>query len=111
MRDCPQHIFQLLTKRPKRARIIHRGLYNLENVWLGTSCSNQAEADKNIPILLQIPAAVRFVSLEPLLEPINFTIKNNGMLICRRGISLKDWDTLTGKCGHLQTGRLGDSIR
>ena len=38
------------------------------NLHLGVSISNQAEADEKIPILLQIPAAVRFVSLEPLLE-------------------------------------------
>lgn len=41
------------------------------NVWLGVSCENQATADKRIPILLSIPAAVRFVSFEPLLGPID----------------------------------------
>jgi len=42
----------------------------LPNLWLGTSISTQADADKNIPILLQTPAAVRFISLEPMLEMI-----------------------------------------
>jgi len=42
-----------------------------QNLWLGTSISTQADADKNIPILLQIPAAVRFVSIEPMLEQID----------------------------------------
>jgi len=41
------------------------------NVHIGVSCSTQADADKNIPILLDIPAAVRFVSFEPLLEAID----------------------------------------
>lgn len=44
-------------------------LWPLPNVWLGTSVENQKAADKRIPPLLQTPAAVRFVSLEPLLTP------------------------------------------
>jgi len=43
-----------------------------KNVWLGVSVENQAMADKRIPLLLSIPAAVRFLSAEPLLEPVNF---------------------------------------
>lgn len=43
----------------------------LPNVWLGVTAENQAQADKRIPILLKIPAAVRWVSCEPLLGPIN----------------------------------------
>lgn len=43
----------------------------LSNVWLGVSCEDQATADQRIPLLLQTPAAVRFVSAEPLLEPID----------------------------------------
>ncbi len=42
----------------------------LPNVWIGTSAENQAYADERIPWLQRIPAAVRFVSLEPLLGPI-----------------------------------------
>ena len=45
--------------------------FPLPNVWLGTSTENQQMADKRIPILLQIPAAVRFLSCEPLLEEID----------------------------------------
>lgn len=44
----------------------------LPNVWLGVSCENQEAADERIPLLLQTPAAVRFVSAEPLLGPIDF---------------------------------------
>ncbi|MDZ8070418.1 MAG: phage Gp37/Gp68 family protein [Nostoc sp. DedQUE08] len=46
--------------------------FPLPNVWLGTSTENQQMSNKRIPILLQIPAAVRFLSCEPLLEEIDF---------------------------------------
>jgi protein gp37 len=45
--------------------------YPIKNIWLGVSCEDQKTADERIPILLQTPAAVRFVSLEPLLGPID----------------------------------------
>lgn len=45
----------------------------LPNVWLGTSVEDQATADERIPLLLQTPAAVRFVSYEPALGPINLS--------------------------------------
>jgi protein gp37 len=44
------------------------------NVWLGISAEDQATADERIPLLLQTPAAVRFVSLEPLLGPIRLNM-------------------------------------
>lgn len=113
---CPQHTFQVLTKRSKRMReyvsrakrsyIIGRtiidllnkdgipkktitdanfpwpegqevGEYQLKtwplpNVWLGVSAEDQTRADERIPDLLATPAAVRFVSYEPALGPINF---------------------------------------
>jgi len=46
--------------------------YPYENVWLGVSVENQATADERIPLLLQCPAAVRWISAEPLLGPISF---------------------------------------
>jgi hypothetical protein len=42
----------------------------LPNVWLGVSCEDQKNADVRIPLLLETPAAVRFISAEPLLGPI-----------------------------------------
>lgn len=48
------------------------GPWPLPNVWLGVSVENQAAADERIPLLLQVPAAVRFLSCEPLLGPIRF---------------------------------------
>jgi protein gp37 len=55
----------------------------LPNVHLGVSCEDQQRADERIPLLLECPAAVRFVSLEPLLGPIDFTI---------RGSRVEGWD-------------------
>jgi len=43
----------------------------LKNVWIGTSVENQKAADERIPFLLQVPAAVRFLSCEPLLGPVS----------------------------------------
>lgn len=69
-------VFQVLTKRPENAARFF-ALYpehaNLLNVWLGVSVENQETADKRIPELLKIPAAVRFLSVEPLLGPIDLT--------------------------------------
>ena len=48
----------------------------LPNVWLGTSVENQKAADERIPHLLKIPAAVRFLSCEPLLGPVNLNMGN-----------------------------------
>jgi protein gp37 len=63
----------------------------LANVWLGVSCERQEEADARIPHLLQTPAAVRFVSAEPLLGPIDFTDHCNGYYF---------FDTLRGTRWH-----------
>jgi protein gp37 len=75
---CPQHTFIFLTKRPHNMALalspdwwgdwLHAGL---KNVWLGVSVENQARADERIPLLLGIPAAVRFVSVEPMLGPVD----------------------------------------
>ena len=69
----PDHKFIFLTKRIKRARdFIDSYAWQLEdNIWLGVSVENQRTADERIPILLSIPARVRFVSVEPMLEEID----------------------------------------
>ena len=61
--------WQVLTKRPERFVDMYREWP--ENVWFGVTVENQRRADERIPLLLQIPAKVRFLSCEPLLEPIN----------------------------------------
>jgi len=44
-----------------------------DNVWLGATIVNQAEADRDVPKLLSVPARVRFLSMEPLLGPVDLT--------------------------------------
>lgn len=97
-----RHTFQVLTKRPKRMRsllnserfedMFAEALYTTEhpcgeesaepagsapgplpNVWLGTSVEDQQRADERIPELIDTPAAVRFLSMEPLLGPVDLT--------------------------------------
>ncbi|MEW6612726.1 MAG: phage Gp37/Gp68 family protein [Pseudomonadota bacterium] len=95
---APQHTFQVLTKRPERMlewatrirRYEHRdgSVFHLNdrnvivgyrdwplpNVWLGVSVDDQFTADERIPLLLKAPAAVRWISAEPLLGPINLRL-------------------------------------
>jgi len=90
MGQTPQHTYQILTKRPKRMRSLLNRWADagwmwrrddmlwcgptggpLPNVWLGTSVESQRYADERIPELLATPAAVRFLSCEPLLGPLN----------------------------------------
>lgn len=74
MRASPQHTYQVLTKRAKRMAEYASALPTpLPNVWMGVSVEHQDAANERIPHLLATPAAVRFVSAEPLLEAINFT--------------------------------------
>lgn len=70
------------------------------NVWLGTTVENQEQADKRIPELLKIPAAVRFLSCEPLLGAINLRRVSDGSgfhfnaLSAKHGVGLTvraDW--------------------
>ena len=86
----PGHTYQVLTKRPERIRqwldwvdqywpgdspfnvCGDIGAVVPKYIWLGTTCENQEMADKRIPELLKIPAAVRFVSVEPMLGPVDF---------------------------------------
>lgn len=65
----------VLTKRPRRAAKFFENRPELlsGNVWLGTSAEDQQRADERIPYLLQTPAAVRFVSVEPMLGPMDLT--------------------------------------
>jgi protein gp37 len=147
MAACPQHIFQVLTKRPARAlewfgwmieeafeqrelvsapcrvQTVLRHAFDrlggesempgrfrpamddvwqsqkdrerwpLPNVHLGVSCENQAAADERIPLLLACPAAIRFVSAEPLLGPVD--------------LRLSDWHKVGGGAGgRVQTRAL-----
>ena len=78
--NTPHLDWQLLTKRPENVnRMIERAtgfsdsemwFHAARNVWIGTSVENQETADERILHLLHIPAAVRFLSVEPLLETV-----------------------------------------
>ncbi|MGX9981933.1 phage Gp37/Gp68 family protein [Methylobacterium fujisawaense] len=116
---APQHTFQVLTKRARRMRaycarrdergrhpsmtdaalMAATGRWNtpardlrrwpLPNVWLGVSAEDQRRADERVPELLATPAAVRFVSAEPLLGSIDFTaiaIDDHYVLDALRGL-------------------------
>jgi protein gp37 len=111
---CPQHTFQVLTKRAERMRDyfaqgrekMHtrwlwaardalpitfvgsiNGTYPLPNVWLGVSTERQKEYDERKEHLRNTPAAVRFFSVEPLLGPI-------------KADYLGDWVIVGGESGH-----------
>ncbi|MBX3405363.1 MAG: phage Gp37/Gp68 family protein [Phycisphaeraceae bacterium] len=66
MNECPQHQFQILTKRPERALEVAPILRWPSNVWMGTSVENALYAHR-ARTLSRIPAQVRFLSVEPLL--------------------------------------------
>lgn len=69
MRDTPQHVYQVLTKRSRRLLRLSDALMWPSNVWMGVSIENDRytfRADQ----LRQVPAAVRFLSVEPLLGPV-----------------------------------------
>lgn len=74
-----KHTFQILTKRPARALEFYDKYFRnspiIPNVWLGVSVEDQKTADERIPLLLQIPAAVRFLSCEPLLGEIDLKLQ------------------------------------
>lgn len=69
MQECPQHSFQVLTKRPHRALELAHRLPWPENIWLGTSVES-AKYYERIRLLQKTPAHVRFLSCEPLLGPL-----------------------------------------
>lgn len=75
IRQTPNLDHLLLTKRAGIARQFFRlhPDWLFPNVWLGVSVENQATADERIPHLLEVPAAVRFLSCEPLLGPIDLS--------------------------------------
>lgn len=67
VRKCPQHTFLFLTKNPKRY-----GEFEFPpNAWVGITVEDQASANERIPLLLQANAVVKFVSLEPMLGPVD----------------------------------------
>lgn len=121
---CPEHRFIVLTKRPERMRDYLRTSPNcrrrwenlirscafgdryiyfspppvLPNVWLGTSVEDQVSADARIPLLLETPAAIRFISAEPLLGPVDLPRVDFHCDLCGGTGMLARWPK--GKCHH-----------
>lgn len=99
-----QHTFQVLTKRPDRMRdwlndpatpgVVEAEMgkirpgaglqgWPLENVWIGTSVEDQKRANERIPILAEAKAAVRFLSVEPLLGPVSLAMAVDSKVLAR----------------------------
>ena len=131
---CPQHTFQVLTKRPERMRSYMEGAedrirsetyddippydaapewwertarneyrlrlnWPLPNVWLGVSIEDQETANGRIPILLETPSAVRFVSAEPLLARVDLRRWMNDWGCERCGYGGSHTDDHCSECG------------
>ena len=82
------HTYVVLTKRPERVAEIMRKLWEgrvMPNIWIGVSVHDQASADERIPILLQIPAAGHFVSYEPALSAVDFSLMGTAPKAWGRG--------------------------
>jgi protein gp37 len=95
----------LLTKRPENI-VQMTSLHNFSqglpsNIWLGTSVENQETADERIPHLLKVPATVHFISMEPLLGPVDLgpALYKNG--VHKGGIYYQriDWIIVGGESG------------
>ena len=116
IQQTPNLDWLLLTKRPENVMpyLQHGWGTDLpDNVWVGTSVENQQQADERIPHLLLVPAAVRFLSMEPLLGPVDLYYVDAGEVIIdvvngQYGIPdfpLKkcesiDWVIVGGESGH-----------
>lgn len=94
----PEIDLLILTKRPQNLqRILPLDWGNgYPNVWLGTTVENQEEAARRIPHLLATPAALRFLSCEPLLGPVDL-LKNEEWAVMRpHGTEYDKYNPLTG---------------
>jgi len=74
MRECPRHVFQILTKRHELMLELAPLLRWPENVWMGVSVENQDYAHRG-SYLRRVPAAVRFLSCEPLIGPLQLDLE------------------------------------
>lgn len=88
MRENPQHVFQVLTKRAERLLELDPELKWPHNIWMGVSVENQ-KVEHRIELLRRTNARVKFLSLEPLLSPLpNLNLENI------------DWVIVGGESGH-----------
>lgn len=119
MANTKRHTYQVLTKRPARMLTYLSGWWKrcyqdfesgayipvnpCPHIWFGVSVENQETADERIPLLLQTPAAVKFLSCEPLLGPIDLAMalepfhSHDPML--NRNVAPVQWAIVGGESG------------
>jgi protein gp37 len=111
----PNMDWLILTKRIGNVnKLVDRSAFDAcPNIWLGATIVNQEEADRDIPKLLDTPASVRFLSMEPLLGPVDLTKIGNGIMTMNvlatlqgeyaglpQGKSQVDWVIVGGESGQ-----------
>jgi protein gp37 len=80
--QCRQLDWMILTKRPQNIRKMLPERWPWPHVWLGVTGENQQEWDRRVTLLREISAVGRFVSVEPMLEPIEVDLAGIGWIIC-----------------------------
>ncbi len=107
MAEASNHVFIVLTKRIERALVFLAGYGNpLPNIVLMTSAEDQARLDQRVPVLLQCPAAVRGVSLEPMLGEVDLSRQprpvgyRGQMIIDYSYLAYLDWVVCGAESGH-----------
>jgi len=108
MWENPQHTYLILTKRPENISEMfeYEWFEDFPNIWLGVTAENQEMANKRIPLLLDVPAKVKFISAEPLLGKINLWGNETGLVGSETWdgkttfIEGLDWVIAGGESGH-----------
>lgn len=106
IKDTPQHTYQILTKRPERIKdnLPEDWGNGYENVWLGVSIESQSQISR-AKTLLNVPASIRFLSLEPLLSEIDLNVEVYTGLEPKQTIGRNvDWVIIGGESGN-KTGK------
>jgi protein gp37 len=93
MLECPQHQFQLLTKRPERMQRLFSKIYEddsetVSNLWVGVTAENQRRWEDRIPMLIDTPASIRWVSIGPMLSAVDVSDY----------VDKLDWVVIEGEC-------------
>ena len=101
MEQANRHTFQVLTKRHERLKELAPNLDWPSNVWMGVSVENQYWVERRIPALIDVPAAVRFLSIEPLLKPVDISPYLNSI----------QWVIVGGESGRGARPLEGDWVR
>jgi protein gp37 len=100
MESAPWHTFQVLTKRAQRmAEYTNRrySKFGPRHIWHGVSTEHQKAADERIPHLCEVPSPIRFLSMEPLLGPVNIDRAMYGDPVGRSGMNAFGF---TDGCGY-----------